>query len=61
MDRMQIFDVLIMVTLRDFMRLERNYGRLAENLPARRIFFCWKQRSGRAGEKSRFRGKGELP
>lgn len=25
MDRMQIFDVLIMVTLRDFMRLERNY------------------------------------
>lgn len=39
MNRNQIFDALIMITPRDFLRLRRNYSRLAKNLPARHIFF----------------------
>ncbi len=36
---MQEFDALIMVTPQDYLRLERHYLRLSDNLPARRVLF----------------------
>lgn len=42
----QIFDTLIMVTPKDYLRLKNNYHRLAENLPVRRILFMGNEQVG---------------
>lgn len=47
MDVPQIFDTLIMVTPKDYLRLQNNYKRLAENLPVRRILFTGNEEVGK--------------
>ena len=36
---METFDALIMVTPKDYVRLENNYHRMIKNLPVRRVLF----------------------
>lgn len=56
MDMSQVFDTLVMVTPRDYLRLKNNYYRLAENLPVRRILFTG---NDEVGELIKASGMGE--
>lgn len=47
MDRQQTFDTLIMVTPEDYLRLQKNYHRLVEKLPVRRILFTGNEETER--------------
>ncbi len=46
MNKIQEFDALIMVTEPDYLRLEKHYARLADNLPARRVLFIGSAKVG---------------
>lgn len=46
MENIKAFDALIMVTPQDYLRLQKHYQRLAENLPARRVLFIGSQEVG---------------
>lgn len=66
MDMSQIFDTLIMVTPKDYLRLQNNYHRLAEKLPVRRIFFAGNEevgelvRASRLGERVDFLNENDI-
>lgn len=52
-----LFDALVIVTPNDFLRLRRNYYRLIENLPARRVLFVGNEDVGRMATDSGFGDK----
>lgn len=60
------FDALVMITPKDFLRLRRNYYRLVEDLPARRVLFVGNTDVGRLvmdsdlGEKAGFLNEDEI-
>ncbi len=56
MNKIQEFDALIMVTEPDYLRLEKHYARLADNLPARRVLFIG---SAKVGERVKNSGLGD--